>query len=462
MHDVVIIGGGPGGYAAGLYAGNFDGLSVALVEKGKVGGTCLHRGCIPAKTWLQAAEVYSQVARAGEFGVQTSDPSFDWSVGLERKNKIVGQLHQGLQGLLKRRKTEVIAGTGRILRPGHVEVTADDGSNRTLEARNIVVATGSVPRAIPGYEFDGQRIVSSDHALDWPSRPERVAIIGAGAIGAEFASLLSDLGSEVHLFEMLPQVLPGMEPEAARVLDKALKKKGVTIHTGTQVDPAKVGDSSVVVPFGDSSVEVDVVLVAVGRAPVTDGVGLENTNAVVDRGFVQVDFATMMTAEANVYAVGDVVAGSPQLAHAGFSEGISAITHIATGTPQPVDPAMVPLVVYTHPEVAAVGLTEEKAKEQAEAEGFEVVVTKHGFAGVGRAMIVGHTDGIVKTVHRAGGEFLGATVAGPLAGELIHELMYAVAWEALPAEAAAFVHAHPTIAEAVGETFLSATGRSLH
>ncbi len=456
MHDVVIIGGGPGGYAAALYAGNFD-LSVALVEKDKVGGTCLHRGCIPAKAWLQSAEVFSQVAGAAEFGVQTSEPAFEWQVGLERKGKIVGQLHQGLQGLLKRRKTEIVAGTGRLVGPGKVEVSGPD-SDRVLEARNVIVATGSVPRSIPGYEFDGERIVSSDEALDWPSRPERVAIIGAGAIGAEFASLLSDLGSEVHLFEMLPQVLPGMEPEAARVLDKALKKRGVTVHTGVQVEPAKVGDSSVVVPFGEDSVEVDVVLVAVGRAPVTDGVGLDNTGANVDRGFVEVDFRTMMTAEQGVYAVGDIVAGSPQLAHAGFAEGISAITHIATGESHPVDPALIPLVVYTHPEVAAVGLTEEKAKEA----GFEVEVTKHSFAGVGRAMIIGQTDGVVKTVHQKDGPFLGATVAGPIAGELIHELMYAVAWEALPREAAAFIHAHPTIAEAVGETFLSATGRSLH
>ncbi len=456
MYDVVIIGGGPGGYAAALYAGNFE-LSVALVEKEKVGGTCLHRGCIPAKTWLQAAEVFSQVARAGEFGVQTSEPSFDWDVGLQRKDKIVGQLHQGLQGLMKRRGTEVIAGTGRLAGPGKVEVSGPDG-DQVLEARNVIVATGSVPRSIPGYDFDGERVVSSDHALDWPSRPDRVAIIGAGAIGAEFASLLSDLGSEVHLFEMLPQVLPGMEPEAARILDKALKKRGVAIHTGVQVGPAKVGDSSVVVPFGEDSVEVDVALVAVGRAPVTEGVGLESTAAKVDRGFVEVDFATMLTAEPGVYAVGDIVAGSPQLAHAGFAGGICAITHIATGQAQPVDPAMIPLVVYTHPEVAAVGLTEEKAKEA----GYDVEVTKHSFAGVGRAMIVGSTDGVVKTVHQKGGPFLGATVAGPIAGELIHELMYAVAWEALPADAAAFVHAHPTIAEAVGETFLSATGRSLH
>ncbi len=457
MYDVVIVGGGPGGYAAALYAHNFE-LSVALVEKDLVGGTCLHRGCIPAKTWLQSAEVFSQVRRAGEFGVLVNEPGFDWSAGLERKGKIVGQLHKGLSGLLKQRKVDVVAGTGRLAGPGVVEVTDADGGTSRLEGRNIIVATGSVPRTIPGYDFDGERIVSSDHALDWSSRPERVAIIGAGAIGCEFASLLSELGSEVYLFEMFDQVLPGMEPEAAKVLARVLKRHGVEIHTGVQVGPAEVKEKTVVVPFGDSSVEVDAALVAVGRAPVTEGIGLEGTGVVVERGFIQVDLASMLTGEPNVYAVGDVVAGTPQLAHAGFVEGITAVTHIATGSANGVDPATIPLVVYTHPEVAAVGLTEEKARDQ----GLDVEIASHGFAGVGRAMIVGDTTGVVKVVSEKDGPIVGATIAGPLAGELIHELMYAAAWEALPTEAAAFIHAHPTIAEAVGETLLSASGRSLH
>lgn len=457
MYDVVIVGGGPGGYAAALYAHNFD-LSVALVERDLVGGTCLHRGCIPAKAWLQSAETFTKVRDAAEFGVVADEPRFDWSVGLARKDKIVGQLHRGLSGLLKRRKAEVIDGTGRLAGPGTVEVTGEDGSVRVVEGRAVIVATGSAPRTIPGYDFDGVRIVSSDHALSWERRPERVAIIGAGAIGCEFASLLADLGSAVHLFEMFDQVLPGMEPEAAKVLARALKKKGVEIRTGIQVGPAVVGDDAVTVPFGDGAVEVDVVLVAVGRGPVTDGIGLEGTAAVVERGFIHVDLDTMMTAEPNLYAVGDVVAGTPQLAHAGFTEGITAITHIATGERRPVDPRLIPLVVYTHPEVAAIGWTEAQARDA----GKEVAVDGHGFAGVGRAMIVGETDGIVKVVREQDGPILGATIAGPLAGELIHELMYSVAWEALPAEAAALIHAHPTIAEAVGETLLTAAGRSLH
>jgi dihydrolipoamide dehydrogenase len=458
VYDVVILGGGPGGYAAALYAHNF-GLSVALIEKDEVGGTCLLRGCIPAKSWLQAAEVFTSVQRAGDFGVQSSDPTFDWTVGLDRKGRIVNQLVTGLKGLLKRRKVDVVGGFGRITGPGAVEVTADSGETQVVQGRNLIVATGSVPRAIPGYEFDGVRVVSSNEALDWPARPERVAIIGAGAIGSEFASLLADLGSEVHLFEMLDQIVPGAEPETARVLARAFDRKGIQVRTGVTVGPAKVGEQSVVVPFGEESVEVDVVLVAVGRAPVTDGIGLEHLAIELDRGFVPVDLDSMQTAEPGVYAVGDIVAGTPQLAHAGFAEGIAAVTHIATGSSAGVDPDLVPLVVYTHPELAAVGLTEARAKEQ----GYEVETAKHTFAGVGRAIIVGQAEGIVKIVsEKDGGRMLGASIAGPLAGEMIHELMLAVAWEALPAEAAAFVHAHPTISEAVGETLLTAAGRSLH
>ena len=457
MHDVVIIGGGPGGYAAALYAHNF-GLSVAVVERDKIGGTCLHRGCIPAKALLQTAEVYTGVAGAADFGVLTSGPVLDWSRALERKNAVVDQLHRGLTGLMKQRKIEIVMGTGSIAGPGVVDVALLDGSTQRLEARAVIVATGSVPRSIPGYEVDGVHIVTSDHALEWESVPGRVAVIGAGAIGAEFASMLTDLGSEVHLFEVMDQVVPGAEPRAARLLERALKSRGVDVHTGTGVDAPVVGPSGVTVPFGDSSVEVDSVLVAVGRSPVTDGIGLEATAAELDQGHVVVDPQTMQTAQPGLYAVGDIVAGTPQLAHAGFAEGIAAITHIATGTPAPVQYRAIPLVVYTHPEVASVGLTEEQAKQA----GYEVETADHGFGGVGRAIIKGQAQGMVRIVTQSDGPILGATVVGPAAGELIHELMYFVGWEALPSEAAAFIHAHPTLAEAVGETLLAASGKGLH
>lgn len=457
MYDVAIIGGGTGGYAAALYAHNF-GLSVALVEKGLVGGTCLHRGCIPAKAWLHTAEVFAEVAHAGEVGVVTSSPSVDWGKALARKNAVVGQLHKGLQGLLKQRKVDVIAGTGRLAGPGVVDVTLTDGGSQRVEARKVIVATGSVPRSIPGYDPDGVRIVTSDHALEWETQPGRVAVIGAGAIGAEFASMLADLGSAVHLFEVVDQVLPGAEPAAAKLLARALTKKGVTIRTGVAVDPAVVTDTGVIVPFAGDSVEVDVVLVAVGRAPVTAGLGLEEAGVRLERGYVHADLETMLTDAPGVYAVGDIVAGTPQLAHAGFAEGIAAVTHIATGTPAPVDYRAVPLVVYTAPEVASVGMTEQQARDA----GYDIETHDHGVAGVGRALIKGQTQGLVKIVARRNGPIIGATVVGPAAGELIHELMYAVGWEALPSEAAAFIHAHPTLAEAVGETLLVAAGRSLH
>lgn len=456
MYNVAIIGGGPGGYAAALYAHNF-GLKVALIEKDEVGGTCLLRGCIPAKTWLQAAHVFSVVKKAGDFGVRSSEPSVDWPAALARKNSVVTGLVRGLGGLLKARNVDVINGFG-ALKGGGVEVTAPDGATSHVEAENVILATGSVPRSIPGYEIDGQRIVSSDHALDWEAQPRRVAVIGGGVIGCEFASLLGDFGSEVHVFEALDQLLPGMDPDAVKALDRSLRKKKVSVNVATMVGPPQFTDTGVTVPFGDRSIEVDSVLVAVGRGPVTEGIGLESTNAVVDHGFVEVDLTTMQTAEPHLYAVGDIVAGTPQLAHAGFAEGIAAVTYIATGTPAPVDYRAIPLVVYTDPEVAQVGLTAAQAREQ----GRDVVVTEHGMRGVGRAIIQGEVGGIVKVVAETDGPIIGATVAGPAAGEMIHELMYAVGWEALPQEAAAFVHAHPTLAEAVGETLLSSAGRSLH
>lgn len=456
-YDVIVIGGGPGGYASALYAHNF-GLSVALVEKDRVGGTCLLRGCIPAKSWLAAAEVYTTVKGAGSFGVNvTGEVSFDWEAGLARKNKIVEGLVRGLSGLLKQRNVEVIDGIGRLAGPNQVTVTTGEGE-RTLEGRHIVLATGSVPRSIPGFDFDGTRIVSSDHALDWATQPARVGIIGAGAIGSEFASLLADLGSQVHVFELMDQIIPGADSGAAAELQKQLKRHKIEFHIGVSVEPPVIGADGVTIGWEDGSVEVDVVLVAVGRAPVTDGLGLESVGLEADRGFVAVDPDTQQTAVSNIYAVGDIVAGTPQLAHAGFAEAIAAVTHIATGDVAPVDYSAIPLVVYTHPEMAEVGLTEERAREA----GREVDVFDHSFLGVGRAQIQGTNQGMVKVVVEKDGPIIGASVVGPHAGELIHELMYIVGWEALPEEAAAFIHAHPTLSEAVGETLLTSTGRSLH
>lgn len=457
MYDIAVIGGGPGGYAAALYAHNF-GLSVALIEKDRIGGTCLLRGCIPAKALIQSGEVFATVKSAAEFGVVTSDPTFDWPVALERKTKVVEGLVNGLAGLLKTRSVDMIDGFGSLAGDGKVNVTHDDGSTTEIEARAIIIATGSAPSTIPGYEINGTTIVSSDEALDWDAQPSRVAIIGAGVIGCEFASFLADVGTEVHIFEVQDQLVPGMEPEAEKVLSRAFRRKGIKMHLGVGVGQPTTSETSVVIPVGDETVEVDTVLVAVGRQPMTESINLDAIGVSSDRGFISVDRATMQTSASSVYAVGDIVAGTPQLAHVAFAEAIAAVTHIATGETAAVDYNAVPMVVYTHPEIAWVGRTEAAAL----ADGFSVETTEHGMRGVGRAIIQGQTGGTVKIVSETDGQLLGATVAGPGAGEMIHELMYAVGFEALPQEAAAFIHAHPTISEAIGEALMASAGRALH
>jgi dihydrolipoamide dehydrogenase len=457
MYDIAIIGGGPGGYAAALYAHNF-GLSVALIEKDRVGGTCLLRGCIPAKAWIESAHVFSTVAGAAEFGVDSSEPEFVWPTALARKQKVVELLVKGLSSTLKTRGVDVLDGHGRITGPGSVLVEARDSSTSQVEARSIIIATGSEPSSIPGYTLGTDRIVSSDHALDWTEQPASVAIIGAGVIGCEFASFLAKVGTEVHLFEMEDQLVPGMEPEAAKILARAFRREKIAMHLGVGVGPARVNEGSVTVPFGDDSVDVDVVLMAVGRRPVTSDVGLDAVDVATDRGYVSVDSETMQTPIKGVYAVGDIVAGTPQLAHVAFAEAIAAVTHIAIGATETVDYNAIPMVVYTHPEIGWVGRTEAAAKS----DGYSVVTMEHGMRGVGRAIIQGEVGGTVKVVSETDGPILGATVVGPGAGEMIHELMYSVGWEALPSEAASFIHAHPTISEAIGETLLGAAGRPLH
>ena len=387
----------------------------------------------------------------------TGETSFDWPTALARKDRIVNGLVRGLSGLLRMRKVDVIAGTGRLAGPGKVHVS-QDGGTRVLEGRNVVLATGSEPIELPAFPYDGVRIVSSDHALDWPERPGRVGIIGGGIVGCEFASLLADVGSEVVVFEMLDQIIPGFEPASARELEKQLGRRGVRFFLGTAAGLERSGDRLTLTGASGSGIEVDTVLVAVGRRPVTGNLGLETVRAGTDRGFVVTDPETMETAERGVFAVGDIVAGTPGLAHGAFAEAIAAISYIATGDPQPVDYRALPSVVYTHPEVASVGMTSLDAA----AAGIAVEEHDHSFMGVGRARIVGKNRGFVRILNEVDGPIVGATVVGPQAGEMIHELMYAVGWEALPEEVAAFIHAHPTLSEAVGEALLASAGRSLH
>jgi dihydrolipoamide dehydrogenase len=465
-YDIVVLGGGPGGYATALYAAS-AGLSVALVEANKVGGTCLHRGCIPAKALLHAAEVFRTVNHAGEHGVKVSgtiEP--DWPAANKRKAGIVGNLHKGLSGLLKRRKVNVVFGWGRLTADGAVSVAAEDGSTQTLSGRAVVVCAGSAPRAIPGMDINGTTVVTSDQSTnsDADKLPERVAVIGGGVVGAEFASVYTDMGVKTTLLEALPNpILPlGPDRDVANVLAKSLARRGLTVHGEARVGTLEHTSAGVVVPFetpkGSDKIEVDQVLVSIGRRPVTEDIGAAEAGVKVsDRGFIEVDTNTMLTSRPGVYAVGDCV-NTPGLAHLAYAEAVLAVEHFLGENPVPVDYGKVPWVVYTHPEVAWTGMTEAFAKEA----GYDVEVHKHSLAGNGRAMILGETEGLVKVVAQKNGPVLGFHMVGPWASELMHEGYLAVNWEALPSEVGHLIHAHPSLAEAIGETMITFSGRSLH
>jgi len=461
-YDVVIIGGGPAGYAAALY-GAAAGLEIALVEMQKVGGTCLHVGCIPAKELLETASVYRTVGHAGDFGVQVGEATLDFSVTQTRKQAVIDQLFAGLTGLLKKRKVTVLDGVGR-LGPGRT-VTVSGGQSGDLELTGdaVVLATGSRPRTIPGFDIDGTLVVTSDEVLSLQQVPPRAAVIGGGAIGCEFASMMSDLGSAVTLIEALPKILPGCDEDAAKVVHRSFTKRGIDVHTGVMVSGHTPGSDGTQVHFGDDQhVDVDVVVMSVGRRPYTDGLGLESTAvAVTDRGFIQVD-DRLRTGEAGVYAIGDVI-DTAQLAHVGFAEGMFIIRDILGEPANPVDYGTVPWCIYCHPEVAFAGLTEAGATEA----GFDVVTSTHRFMGNGRAMIVGDTDGLVKVIAEkrpdgTAGRILGVHMVGPWVTEQLGQAYLAVNWEATVDEVAAFIQPHPTMSELFGETVMALTGRGLH
>jgi dihydrolipoamide dehydrogenase len=465
-YDIVVLGGGPGGYATALYAAS-AGLSVALVEADKVGGTCLHRGCIPAKALLHAAEVFRTVNHAGEHGVKVSgtvEP--DWPAANKRKAGIVGNLHKGLQGLLKRRKVNVVTGWGRLTADGAVAVTAEGGGTQTLSGRAVVICAGSAPRAIPGMDINGTTVITSDQSTnsDADKLPERVAVIGGGVIGAEFASVYTDMGVKTTLLEALPNpILPlGPDRDVANVLAKSLTRRGLTVYGEARVGTLEHTSAGVVVPFetpkGSDKIEVDQVLVSIGRRPVTEDIGAAEAGVKVsDRGFIEVDTNTMLTSRPGVYAIGDCV-NTPGLAHLAYAEAVLAVEHFLGENPAPVDYGKVPWVVYTHPEVAWSGMTEAFARES----GYDVEVHKHSLAGNGRAMILGETEGLVKIVAQKNGPVLGFHMVGPWASELMHEGYLAVNWEALPSDVGHLIHAHPSLSEAIGETMITFSGRSLH
>jgi dihydrolipoamide dehydrogenase len=461
--DVIVIGGGPGGYATALY-GASAGLNIALIEKHKLGGTCLNVGCIPAKELLETATVSRAVSHAGEFGIKAEALGLDWSKTLSRKQGIIDQLVGGLTGLLKHRKVTVFDGVG-VLRADHRSVGISGGSSGEVEisADNVVLAAGSVPRSLDGFPIDAHRIVTSDELLSIPELPSSAVVIGGGAIGCEFASMMSDLGTEVTILEYAPKILPGCDVDVTKVVERSFAKRGIQIKTGVAVQSQVTNEDGVTVTFGDGeTVTAETVVMSVGRRPASETLGLEATGVAVDqRGFVQVD-EYCRTSVPGVWAVGDLV-DTAQLAHIGFAEGILVVTDILGEAAVPVDYDKAPWCIYCYPEVAFAGHSEESAKEA----GFDVVVSKHRFTGNGRAMIVGETDGLVKIIAEkqadgTGGRILGVHMVGPWVTEQLGQGYLAVNWEATVDEVAQFIQPHPTMSELFGESVLALTGRSLH
>jgi len=459
--DLVIIGGGPAGYGAALY-GASAGLNIALVEKDKVGGTCLHRGCIPAKELLETAAVVRTIAHAEDFGIKVEPIGLEWSTTLARKQAVVDKLAGGVTGLLKNRKVTILDGTATLGAGRTVTVVGGDESV-TLTGDAVILAPGSVPRVIPGFEPGGP-VVTSDEFFHIPGVPERAVVIGGGAIGCEFASTLADLGASVTILEALPKILPGCDEDVTRVVLQSFKKKGIDVRTGVAVSGhAPSSSGATTVSFGDGeSIETDLVVVSVGRSPFTDGVIAEGTGVrVTDRGHIEVD-GNYRTGEPSVWAIGDVIA-TPQLAHVGFAEAICVVKDILGEEAVPVDNSKVPWAIYCQPEVAFAGMSEAAAKEA----GIEVVTSKHRFGGNSRAMIIGQTDGLVKIIAEkrpdgSAGKLLGVHMVGPWVTEQLSGGYLAVNWEATADEVAAFIQPHPSLTELFGESVLALTGRSLH
>jgi dihydrolipoamide dehydrogenase len=468
--DVVVIGGGPGGYAAALY-GAAAGLSVAVIELDKVGGTCLHRGCVPAKEFLETAAVYRTVSGAGVFGVHTgvaegSGPELDFAVSQSRKQEVVDVLFKGLAGLLKGRGVTTFNGSGTLLPDHRVRIAGNDGTTTEITGTDVVLAAGSVPRTIPGFDVDGSVVMTSDEVLALDTLPASVAVIGGGAIGCEFASMMSDLGTSVTVFEALPSILNGCDEDVVKTIGRSFRKRKIDVKAGTQVQghtPDPSGKGTVLLYGDGEKLAVDAIVVSVGRRPRTEGLLAPDTGVVVDeRGFVVAD-ATMRTAAPGVWAVGDVVAGTPQLAHVAFAESIVVIKSILGEPVVPVDYDRVPWAIYCHPEVAFAGLTEAAAVKA----GYDVVVKKDPFGGNSRARIIGDTDGLVKVVAErrpdgSTGRILGVHMVGPWVTEQLGAGYLAVNWEATADEVAQFIQPHPSLSETFGETVLALTGRGLH
>ena len=448
-YDVVVLGGGSGGYACALRAAEL-GLSVALVEKGKLGGTCLHNGCIPTKALLHAAEVADSAREGSRFGIKSTFESVDMSGVHAYKDGVVGRLYKGLQGLVSSRSIEFVQGTGRLGGPDTVDV---DG--RRITGRNVVLATGSYAKSLPGLEIGG-RIMTSDQALTIDHVPARVVVLGGGVIGVEFASVFRSFGSEVTIVEALPRLVAAEDEAISTQLQRAFRKRGIAFRTGVRFAGARQeGDVVTVELEGGDTVEADLLLVAVGRGPSTDGLGYEEAGVTVERGLVPTD-ERLRTNVPNVYAVGDIVPGL-QLAHRGFAQGIFVAEEIAGLSPAPVEDRGIPRVTYCDPEIASVGLTEAQARE---AYG-EVETYEYNLGGNGKSQIL-QTQGFVKLVREKDGPVVGVHMIGARMGEQVGEAQLIVNWDAFPADVAGLVHAHPTQNEALGEAHLALAGKPLH
>ena len=458
--QVIVIGSGPGGYVAAIRAG-IDGLKTALIEKDPfLGGTCLHRGCIPTKALLHTAEIYDEMKSAAELGITVGNLKLDIQRVHERKSAIVGKLSKGIQFLMKKRKVEVFTGVGSFADANTIKIAGDKGEE-TIQGEKIVIATGSTPMNLPHMQTDGRSIINSDHILELKEIPKTLAVVGSGAVGVEFASIFASFGSEVHLIELLPQLLPLEDEDCAQQLDRSFKARGIKNYIGTEVTDVESKSGGAVLTLTkdgkSSTLEVEKVLVAVGRWPVTDGLRQEAIGVEMDGRYIKVD-EYMRTSIPNVYAIGDVVK-TPQLAHVASAEGILAVDHIAGKHVDPINYDTVPGCTYSQPEVASAGLTERAAKER----GYDVKVGKFPFSAIGKAMILGQTDGFVKIVSDSRyDEVLGVHIVGPRATELIAEASLGLKLETTVEELARTIHAHPTLSEAMMEAAHSVYGEAIH
>lgn len=468
--DVAVLGGGPGGYTAAIKAAQM-GKSVAIVEMDKLGGTCLHRGCIPSKALLRSAEVYSTLLHAGRFGIQVDGEavSLQFDAVQNVKTEKVGQLYRGLQLLMRKHGIQVISGKGRIIGPsifspksGSLAVELADGEMETVVSTNLIVATGTRPRVLPGIEADGETILTSDDALQLETLPDSILIVGGGVIGVEWASMLSDFGVEVTLVEAASRLLPGEDAEVSAELIRALKKRGVRILTGIQLDLGSLskegGQVSIKAETSEGSVTLSAgkMLLSVGRQANVEELGLENTDIRVKDGFIQVN-DSLQTSEPHIYAIGDVT-GGVQLAHAAAHEGLIAVEHLCGGKPAPAESRYIPRCVYSRPEIASVGYTAEQAKKH----GFEPKTAKIPFAAIGKAIVLGEPEGFVKVVaDEKTGDILGVHMIGAHATDLISEASLAQVLNATPWEVGATIHPHPTLSEALGEAMLAVDGKAL-